>query len=459
MEHLVVIGGNAAGMSAASAARRENSGMDITVFEKGPHISYSTCGIPYYIGGIVPEVEALQVYSPDFFRRERRIDVRVHHEVSAIYPARRVVRVTYAKTGITTDVPYSKLVIATGAYPVVPEVSGVTLPGIFTLRNLQDSLNIRQHMTRLGQGCALIAGGGYVGLEMAEALCSAGWTVRLIDTAPRLLNRFDPEIDRLVRSELSRHQVTLLTGVGIRAFSGDVSGVRSVSLSNGEIVPAGMVILAAGIRPSVQLATEAGIQLGNSGAIAVNKEGETSRTGIFAAGDCAEVRHVVTGQPVYMPLGTTANKQGRIAGINAAGGRAVFDGVCGTSVFKLFDLTVAATGLTFNDALTAGYEPVSAAITHSSRAKYYPGAKPLWINLTADKRTGRLLGGEIAGEDVGKRIDTIAVALTNRMAVQDMAFLDLSYSPPFAPAWEPLLIAAHKLKQKLTAGYRLNDFV
>lgn len=442
---LVVIGGVAGGMSAAARAKRVNPDLEVIVLERDPHVSYGACGIPYFLAGLVPDAERLIVYTPEYFRRERGIDVRTNTEAVEIRPTERTVLARDRMSGATEKIAYDRLILATGATPIRPALPGIQLENIFVLRSLNDGLRIHRALVEERPQHALILGAGYIGLEMAEALRMRGLQVTVVEALDHVLGQTELEISRIVEEELSAHDVRLLLTTRAVGFEGDARGrVREVITDSGERLAADLVLIGIGIRPNVRLAEEAGIALGPTGAIAVDERQETNITGIFAAGDCCETKHLVTGRPTWIPLGPAANKQGRVAGDNAAGRRATFAGVVGTAVVKVFDLEVARTGLSLQEALAAGFKAKKVSITASSRAGYYPGAQPITLALIFDEATHRLLGAQMVGrEGVAKRIDVFATALHARMTLEEMSQLDLSYAPPFAPVWDPILTAVN----------------
>ncbi|CUU09899.1 NADPH-dependent 2,4-dienoyl-CoA reductase, sulfur reductase [Candidatus Kryptobacter tengchongensis] len=449
-ERLVVIGGVAAGMSAASRARRLKPDMEIVVFEKSGFVSYGSCGLPYFVSDIIKSPENLVVYDAKFFKEKRNIDVFVHHEVLKIFPAKRSILVKNLENGREFEVNYDKLVIATGARAVKPNIKGIELKGIYTIRFLEDGIAIKNFIRENSPKKALIIGAGYIGMEMAESLVSLGLDVTIVEQMPNILGNMDDEINEIVEQELARNGVKLLKSVSVNEFSGEDGYVKRAVLSNGQVIDVDLVIVGAGIKPNSEIAREAGVELGRSGAIAVNQKMETNVHGIYSAGDCAEAFHLVLNRPVYIPLGTTANKQGKVAGENAAGGNAIFKGIVGTAVFKVFELEVARTGISEKQAKSEGFDYVSTVIEHGSRAHYYPGGSKIRVKLIADKKTGRLLGAEMVGRDgVAKRIDVFATALHARLTVDEIGHLDLSYAPPFAPVWDPILIAANDLEKKI----------
>ena len=450
-ERLVVVGGVAAGLSAASRARRVNPGMEIRVYEKGPDISYSACGLPYFIAGLVSQADALRVYSVDFFRSQRNIQVLTGHEVTEISTGRRRVTVLTAGGGGMEEIPYDHLVLATGAEPVLPAVPGIDLSGVFHVNDLQTTLALDRFLKSEHSRRTVIVGGGYIGLEMADALCTRGIEVTLIDRSEHLFEAVDEEISVIIERELENHGVHLVKQARIAALLGDrTRRVRSVTWESNstDSLQTDCVVLATGVRPRVKLAQDAGITNGPTGAIAVNEFMETSAAGVYAAGDCVETTQLLTGRPIYVPLGTTANKQGRVAGENAGGGRARFPGILGTAVTKVFSLELARTGLSLTQAKECGYAARSATVHTTDRARYLGGGN-ITVKLVADAGSGRLLGAQMAGEGVSKRIDVIATALHARMTVEQVAQLDLSYAPPFSTVWDPVLIAAQEMLREL----------
>jgi NADPH-dependent 2,4-dienoyl-CoA reductase/sulfur reductase-like enzyme len=443
-EQFVVIGGVAAGMSAASRARRRNSELDIIVLEKGQHVSYGACGLPYYVSGEVEDWNDLVVYTADYFREKRGIDVRLGHEAVEIEPGRKLVRALRPGSQ-PVGIPYDKLLIATGAAAGL-KIPGAELPGVFTCGDLAGTIRLREFLDKKKPKTAVVAGSGYIGLELADALSHRGIEVVMLGRAEHVLEGFEVEIQAQVETTLAAHRVTLKKNCpATQITSSGVTGEMHVHLHvhhTGGSEEAGVVILATGIVPRTSLAESAGVLVGTTGGIAVDDRMQTNINGIYAAGDCCETRHLVSGRPVYFPLGTTANKMGRVAGENVAGGNARFEGIVGTLATKVFEIEVARTGLSASEARAAGFDPGSVSIRTISRAKYL-GGRPLLATLLWDRPSGRLLGFQVAGEDgAAKRVDAAAVALHGRMRVADMLHLDLSYAPPFAGVWEALLIAA-----------------
>jgi CoA-dependent NAD(P)H sulfur oxidoreductase len=428
---LVVIGGVAAGLSAAARARRLDPRLEILVLEKGPVISYGACGLPYLVEGRVPEPGQLIVYTPDYFRKERNIEVRTGARVVSMAHSRREL---VLESG--ARVRYDRLVLATGARSDTLGLPGAGQPHVFTLHTLEDAIAMRRFLAEKQPRRAVVVGAGYIGVEAADALRRNGLRVTVLSRSPNALQRDDPQITLAVRRVLEEHGVELRCGIPVEAIEpGSVAGV-----------PCDMVVVAAGIKPNVELAAEAGVELGRTGAIRTSDRMETSLAGVYAAGDCAEVTHLVSGTPTYIPLGTTANKAGRVAGANAAGGRERFAGIVGTSIVGIFGTGFATTGFSAEQARAQGFSPVAARIEAVSRPRYFGGVKTT-VELVADRSTRRLLGGSVIGEQgAAGRIDVIATALQARMTVDDFEQLDLAYAPPFSTVWDPLLIAAQQLR-------------
>lgn len=457
MARIVVIGGVAAGMSAASQAKRREPAAEVVVIERGPYVSYGACGMPYNIEDSARVIEDLVVFTPERLIKERGIDVRTGNEAVAIDRAAHKVTVRFTATGKQEELTYDRLVLATGASAVRPSVAGFDLPGVMVLRELLDGAAMKKYLAELAPRSAVIIGGGYIGMEMADVLRKRGLAVSVIEKLADIVPGHEPEIVKEVRAELERKGVGVHVGVSVEGI--EPGGKRDsdglvVRTSSG-LHTADMVVLSVGVRPNVALAQSAGLELGASGAVAVDEEMRTSDPHIFAAGDCAEAYHRLLDAPAYVPLGTTANKQGKIAGANAVGAHERFAGIVGTAGFRVFDLEVARTGLGQNDIQRMGLKAVKAVSTHPSKAHGYPGAKPLTTVLFAEKGSGRLLGAQMVGADVvAKRIDIFATALAARMSVADIEELDLAYAPPFAPVYDPVLIAATVAQKALTKAGR-----
>ncbi len=469
-ERLVVIGGVAAGMSAASAARRIKPDMEAIVVEKDFFISYGACSLPYFISDDVKDFNNLISLTPDVARNERGIAVLTRHEATGIDWEGREVTVKDLEKGTEQKLSYDKLVVATGGLPVRPPLPGIDLGNVYTLRTLIDGIEIKKfiddwksfhvcvgspeclYINRFGQKRrpmkAVIVGGGYIGMEMSESLRKRGLEVTVVEKMDRVLGNMDVSITAIVEEKIVAEGVRLLKETSVEGFSGSGNLVERVITDKGEL-EADLVLLVIGARPNTSLAQAAGIELGVAGAIKVDEQLRTTRPGIYAAGDCAEALHLVTGKKTYIPLGTTANKQGRVAGENAAGRESRFEGVVGTAVTKVFDLEVARTGLSPIEASRDGLDFFVSTARGKSRSSAYPLGKPIIVTYIVERGTGRLLGAQMVGEEgVAHRIDTLAAGLYGRMTIDDVARLDLGYAPPFATVWDPILIAANvALKQ------------
>src|SRR5659263_678649 len=449
-KRIVVIGGVAAGLSAASKARKLRTDIEILVFEKSGHISYGSCGLPYLISDLIKSPEDLVMHDSKFFKEKRDIDVFLYHEVIAIYPAKQSVLVKNLKTGEENEYQYDKLVITTGARTFVPQIKGIEIKGIFTINTLQDGIETKDFIRKNAPKRALIVGAGHIGMEIAEALVIAGMDVTIVARGPDILGTMDEEITKIVEEGLVRNNVMLLKSTSVRKVISKNGYVREAILENSDSINADIVIVCIGMRPNSEIAKEAGIEIDHTGAINVNQRMETNIPGIYSAGDCAMAYHQVLERRVYIPLGTTAIKQGKVAGENMAGGNVSFKGIVGTSVLKVFDIEVARTGLSEIDAQIEGFNFISNVVEQNSRAHYYPGGSKVRIKLIAEMNTGRILGAEMVGrEGISKRIDVFATAIAAKMTVEDIGDLDLSYAPPFAPVWDPILIAANDLKKKM----------
>ncbi|MDG4805967.1 FAD-dependent oxidoreductase [Micromonospora sp. WMMD1120] len=454
-QRLIVIGGDAAGMSAASQARRRrNAGdLEIVVFERGHFTSYSACGIPYWISGLVPGPEALIARDPQTFRTEYVMDVRMRHEVTAIDLDRREVVARDLDGGGEVRERFDDLMYATGAVPVQPPWAVTDAQGVFGMQTLDDGAALRDWLDAEPRPRrAVVVGGGYIGVEIAEALIQRGLSVTLVEAGAQPMATVDPDMAELVTDAMRGLGVTVRTGLPVSGLEEKDGRVSAVVTAEGPI-PADVVVLGLGVRPNAALAEAAGLPIGPTGAIRVDRQMRVpGHRGVWAAGDCVETLHRVSGLPVHVPLGTHANKQGRVAGINIGGGYATFAGVIGTAVTKVCDLEVGRTGLREREATAAGFEFVSVIAESTNRAGYYPGARPMTVKLIAERPSGRLLGAQIVGwSEAAKRIDTLAVALWNGMTVDDMTALDLGYAPPYAPVWDPVLIAARKAVDALAA--------
>ncbi len=437
---IVVVGGVAGGMSAASKAKRVDPTLDITVYEKSGYISYGACGMPYVIAGEIESLDDLVARTPGEMA-ERGVTVHVHHEVMSIDPDAKTVQVRNLETGKTHTAPYDALVLATGAEAVRPDLPGIGLQGVHVLRRLEDAAAV-QATLRGGAKEAVVIGGSYIGLELAEALVKAGLSVRVVEQQKNLLGNFGPLPSKLALKEVEKNGVTVHLGTKVTALEGD-GHVSTVVTAAGRF-PADLVLVAVGARPNSTLAKTLDLELGPSEAILTDDRLRTNREGIYAVGDATAAHHLVTGKPAWIPLGDTANKQGRTLGNLLGGKDARFKGIVGTAITKVFDRAFATTGLTLEAAQGAGFGAEGHDIDTSDHAGYYPDHRPLNVTLVWERGTQRLLGGQIVGYgDAVKRIDVLAALLFQRGTLQDLADLDLAYAPPFSSAWDPLLVAAN----------------
>ncbi|PLS80173.1 MAG: NAD(FAD)-dependent dehydrogenase [Chloroflexi bacterium] len=447
-KRFVIIGADAAGMSAASEARRVDPDLEIIAYDRGAFASYSQCGLPYLIGGLVKDRQRLIARTVEEFGR-RGITVRLGHEVRAIDVARKTIRVRQLASGAEFEQPYDRLLIATGAAPARLPIPGLYLDGVFHLDVMEDALAIQHYLRTHQPKHAVIVGGGYIGLEMAENLVRLGVTVHVVQRNEQVFPSVDVEIATSLSEELERHGVDLsLCDSVVEACEGHGGRVVDVHTNRGEVL-ADLVVVATGVRPVVALAADAGIAVGGTGAIAVDRQLRTSVPDIFAAGDCAEHWHRLLQRPTWLPLGTTANKQGRVAGRNAAGGNAVFGGIVGTAITRVFDLQVARTGLTEREAAAAGLAARATVLRSTDHAGYLPDAQELIVKVVAEVGSGRLLGGQAVGRaGADKRIDVLATALYAELSLEDLTRLDLAYAPPFNSVWDPVQVAATALLRR-----------
>ena len=449
-EKVIIIGGTAAGLSAASKAKRVDPSLDITVFEKSGYISYGACGLPYFVGDMIKEPNDLVSLSVDQMTRKRGVPTFIHHEVTRIDRGAQTVTVRNLDNGEVFERPYDKLVIATGARPIVPRIPGADAKGVYTLRTVEDGIRLKSVVQSGARKKAAIIGGGFIGIEVAEELTNSGVEVHLFEMMPRLLPFLTESFSEAVLDTLTQHGVHVHLNAGAQALmtaEGSVCGVRA---TDGSETPVDYALLSIGVVPASDLAHDAGLELGLKGAIVVDDEMRTSDPRIWACGDCVQMKNRITGGAAYVPLGTTANKQGRIAGGNLAGEHETFKGVLGSMVTKAFDLYISTTGLSLDQAKAAGYDAVSSIITKGDRASYYPGSRDNTICLILDKKTGRLLGAQAIGsESVAGRINVFATAITCGMTVSEINELDLVYAPPVAPVYDPILIAASQAMKKV----------
>ena len=444
---LIVIGAVAAGTSAAAKARRNSEEAEITIYEKDSFISYSGCGMPYYIGGEVEKREELTPRDPAFFLSKYNVEIKTSHEVLSINPTDKSVTVKNLATGEVFTDHYDKLILATGARAVTPPIPGRESANVFTLRTINDMLNIEAFLDRQKPKTAAIVGTGFIGLEMCENLMRRGLTVTLLEKLPQVTPGLDADMAIHVEEHLKKNGVRVLTSAAISQIA-----EQTILMADGTEIPAELVLLSTGVRPNTEIASAAGVTLGNSGAIVVNARMETNLPDVYACGDCIEQFHVVTGKQVFRPLGSTANKTGRIAGDSATGGTLAYRGTLGTGIFRVLGLAVGQTGLSEREAREAGYDTVVCHNTKPDRPEYL-GGKEMTIKAVADRETGRLLGVQIVGyEGVDKRIDVFATAITYGAKAEDLFYLDLAYAPPFSTTKDPVMYTGMILENAIHGG-------
>ena len=465
---LVIVGGVAGGASAAAKARRCSEEVEIIMYEKGPDISYANCGLPYYLSGVIQKREDLLITSAEFFRRRFRVDARTNREVIQIDREQKKVVVNTLATGQKEEESYDRLVLAPGSHTIIPPVPGMDLPFVFSLKTLEDTDRIFNFLKENKPRKAVVVGGGLIGVEATENLVSAGLETTTIELAPQLLTFMDWEMSEKIRWHMHHKGVKIHLSEGLSSVE-KYDGESMVRTDRGREIPTDLVLIAVGIRPNVDLAKNSGLELGVTGGIKVNEFMQTSDPNIFAAGDCIETTNLVTGKPTLTPMGSAANKEGRAAGANALGRRIAVKGFTGTIIVKVFDLTVAKTGLSEREALAEGYSPLALYVDPSHHAGYYPGAKPLSIKTVTERDSGRLLGAQVIGEEgVDKRIDVFATAIFHHMSLEDLLHLDLAYAPPYSAARDPVVVAGalgqnyyqgdwspitpHELKEKMNSG-------
>jgi NADPH-dependent 2,4-dienoyl-CoA reductase/sulfur reductase-like enzyme/rhodanese-related sulfurtransferase len=430
---IIIVGGVAGGASAAAKARRVDETAEIHVFERGPYISFANCGLPYYIAGEIDDRAKLVVMTPETFWSRSRVHAHVNHEALSIDREAKTVRVRGAD-GSERDVAYDKLILSQGAKPVVPPIRGVELPHVFTLRDIPDMDRIAAFLDERQPRHAVVIGGGFIGLEMAEAFHHRGLHVTIVERGPHILPLLDPDMAAYLQNQIRRDDFDFKVNADAAAFT-----ARGVEFSDGSALPADLILLSVGVRAEVELAKAAGLEIGVTGGVKTNGRMESSDRNIYAVGDAAETIHALTGARARIALAGPANRQGRIAGANAAGAKLNYPGALGTSIVRVLQMTAGFTGLNGAQAAKAGFSFFSSLTRDHSHAHYYPGAKPLMIKVIAEEGTGRLLGAQALGErGVDKRIDVLATAIAGKMSVFDLESLDLAYSPPFGSANDPI---------------------
>ena len=438
---VVIVGGVAGGATAAARIRRLDEQAEIVVFERSGFVSYANCGLPYYIGEVIDDPEDLTLQTPESFFSRFRVHMKVHHEVTAIHPDLKTLTVKNLETGAVFEESYDKLLLSPGAKPVIPDIPGVDSNKLFTLRTVEDTFRIKEFVDRNKPKSAVIVGGGFIGLEMAENLRHLGMEVTIVQRPKQLMNPFDPDMASFIHSEVRKHGVKLMLGHTVEGFAEQDGGVN-VLLKDCEPLSADMVVLAIGVTPESTLAKEAGLKLGLKDSILVNDRMETSEPDIYAVGDAVQVKHFVTEQDTLIALAGPANKQGRIAADNICGGDSHYLGSQGSSVIKVFDMTAASTGINETNAKKAGISVDTVILSPMSHAGYYPGGKVMTMKVVFEKETYRLLGAQIIGYDgVDKRIDVLATAIHAGMNATELKNLDLAYAPPYSSAKDPVNMA------------------
>lgn len=448
MEKIVIIGGVAAGATAAAKARRLSASAHITLLEAGPDISFANCGLPYYIGGDIENRSSLILQSPESFKEQYNVEVHTHTLVSSIdRQAHRVVAMD-VRSGEQKNFEYTKLILAQGGRPVTPTLPGADLRHVFTLWTLEDMDNISRHLSENSPKSAVVVGGGFIGLEMAEALVKRGLKVHVVELMPHVMSVMDAETAGFITAELMAYGVDVHTRVGVTEITSS-----QVKLDDGMLIDADMVLLSIGVRPTLQLAREAGLQIGESGGLLVDAYLQTSDPDIYAAGDMVEIDHRVNGKKVRIPLAGPANRQGRIAAENALGGHHPYKGSIGTSVVRVFEAVAGITGLSLKQARAVGFDADAVVVHKEHHTSYYPGSEPVTVMLVFDKATGIVLGGQTAGyKGADKRLDVIATAVASKLTVSDLADIDFAYSPPIGTANDAMNMAAYAAENKLS-GY------
>jgi NADPH-dependent 2,4-dienoyl-CoA reductase/sulfur reductase-like enzyme/rhodanese-related sulfurtransferase len=456
----VIVGGVAGGATAAARLRRLDESAEIVVFERSGYISYANCGLPYYIGGVITDREDLTLQTPEAFYERFRVEVKVCHEVTAIHPGRKTVSVKNLETGEEFEESYDKLILSPGAKPTQPKLPGVGLEKVFTLRTVEDTLKIKEHINEFHPKSAVLAGGGFISLELAENLRELGMDVTIVQRPKHLMNPFDADMASFIHAEMRKHGIKLALGYEVEGFEEKDGGV-DVLIKDGTPLHADMVALAIGVTPDTKLAKEAGLELGIKGSIVVNDRMETSISDIYAAGDAVQVKHFVTGEDAVISLAGPANKQGRIIADNICGGNSRYKGSQGSSVLKIFDLTAAATGINETNAKKSGLNVDKIILSPMGHAGYYPGGRLMTMKVVFEKETYRLLGAQIIGYDgVDKRIDVLATAIRAGMTAIDLKDLDLAYAPPYSSAKDPVNMAgfmADNISEGIVKQWHLED--
>ena len=449
---VVIVGGVAGGATAAARIRRLDESAQILVFERSGYVSYANCGLPYYIGGVITDPEELTLQTPESFWERFRVEMKVRHEVTAIHPEQKTVTVRNLETGAVFEESYDKLLLSPGARPTQPDLPGIGLDRLFTLRTVEDTFRIHDFVRQQKPRSVVLAGGGFIGLELAENFKEQGMEVTIVQRPRQLMSPFDPEMAAFLHAKMRKKGIRLMLGSSVEGFQ-EKSGTIQVLLKGEEPVSADMAVLAIGVTPDTPLAQKAGLELGIKGSILVNDRMETSVPDIYAVGDAVQVKHFVTGEDALISLAGPANKQGRIAADNICGGDSRFSGSLGSSVIKLFDMTAASTGTNERAARKTGIDCDKVYLSPSSHAGYYPGARVMTMKVLFEKGTFRLLGAQIVGyEGVDKRIDVLAAAIHAGMSALQLKDLDLAYAPPYSSAKDPVNMAGFMI-ENISKGY------
>lgn len=443
---IVIVGGVAGGATAAARLRRLDEHAEIIVFERSGFISYANCGLPYYIGDVITDSDLLTLQTPESFLSRFRVSMKVHHEVTSLHPERHAVSVKNLETGEEFEETYDKLILSPGAKPTQPKLPGTDIDKLFTLRTVEDTLRIKTYIEKNQPKSAVLAGGGFIGLELAENLRELGMEVTIVQRPKQLMNPFDSDMAAFLHNEMRKHGVKLALGHTVEGFQETTDGVR-VLLKEAEPLCADMVVLAIGVTPDTKLAKDAGLELGIKDSILVNAHMQTSAPDIYAVGDAVQIKHFVTGQDALISLAGPANKQGRIAADHICGKNSSYPGSQGSSVIKVFDMTAAVTGVNETNARKAGLAVDKVILSPMSHAGYYPGGKIMTMKVVFEKETYRILGAQIVGyEGVDKRIDVLATAIHAGMKASDLAELDLAYAPPYSSAKDPVNLAGFMIE-------------
>lgn len=447
---ILVIGSVASGTSAAAKARRNSELAEITVLEKGNDISYSGCGMPYLVSGLVQKRQQLTPRDVMFFKERYNVDVRLHNQVNEIKPSEKEILVRDFGANEEYTMSYDKLIICTGAMPIIPSIPGANLPNVAALRSMEDLDILLDRLQNRRPQKACVIGSGFIGLGMTESLTLNGIEVTLIEKSSTVMPYLDEDMAAWAKRPLERNGVNLVVGDEVIALEGDSLGVKRVITRNGLRLETDLVVLAVGVKPNVDLARACGLKIGSLGGILVNQYLQTSDPDIFAAGDCIETVSLITGEQIYRPLGSTANKTGRLAGHNCFGNQAAFNGILGTTICKLFDTTIGLTGLTEKEAREHGFNPEAALLIKPNHPEYYPGSHEIVMKVIADRTSGRLLGGQVIGQEgADKRLDVLATSIYFHAKVNDLFQLDLAYAPPYSTTKDPVIYAGMVLDNSL----------